>query len=254
MALAPDKPDWRWHAVTALLECAAVMLHQLDPLTQSVYKFRRQYRDRFIVTAADYAAAHELWHQRPYQRGILEGLILGGASDDVIQEEMEIGTEDIAAYVAMFFDVRGRKRLDICNMVFQGAPHKGYHQNDRLGTMHRLGWFGGYKLLQALTTSGVNSDDTQRLCSAVCRDIMRRQLPEIGLSVGSQAQFAPEYLKLSTEWDANSAQDTRNDLQEAVFKIFSQQTLEIADPSDERNLTLPAEELPYVEATEVPNA
>jgi hypothetical protein len=254
--LAPDKPDWRWHVVTPLLEFSAVhaapYIQKLDPATQKVYRFRRQFRDRAVTTLGEFVNAHEVWMNRPYQRAVLEGLLVGGATDDVIQGEMEIGKDDISAYVSMFFDIRGRKRVDIANMVFQGMPHKGFHPQDRTGSLHRLGWFGGHKLIRAILAQGLNADEEQLLCAKVCRDIVRRQLPEIGLNTGTQSQFAPDVLRLSTEWDEGTKTDddplseVAGHLVQLVRGPGSSGGVSVADPSDPANLNLPAAEPPYV--------
>lgn len=259
MAIAPDRPDWRWNAVTTLLDYshmkALTLVQRMDELTQKVYKFRRQFKDRLINSLPDYVNAHEIWIQRPFQRAVLEGLLVGGATDDIIQQEMEIGKDDIAAYVAMFFDIRGRRRMDVSNMVFQGMPHKGYHPNDKQGVMLRLGWFGGYRLIQSILAQGLNEESAQSYCAEVCQDLIRRQLPEMGLSAGYQAELAPEYLKIVTAWDAKKAGGSQGELENTLdVMIKSGVTLSVADTSDPANLRLPAQEPRYIEALEVHDA
>lgn len=187
---------------------------------------------------------------RAYQRAILEGLIIGGADDEAIQEEMEIGKDDLATYIATFFDVRGRRRADVANMVFQGLPHRGYHPQDKLGTMHRLGWFGGFKLIQSVLARGLNSEEVQRFCAEICKDIVRRQMPEMGLTVGVQTQFAPEFLKIANEWDGNKTGGTTDAAEQYILDavgVGTQEgaTVSVADPTVEANLKLPAAEPHY---------
>jgi hypothetical protein len=256
--IAPDKPDWRWHVVTPLLDYtsaqAAPHVQRFDADTQRVYRFRRQFRNRLVATLPAYVNAHEIWINRAYQRSVLEGLLLGGAEDAHIQEEMEIGKDDIAAYTAMCFDVRGRRKADISNMVFQGMPHRGFSAHDQRGSMHRLGWFGGYKLIQAILARGLNPMEAQQLCTEVCRDIMRRQMPEMGMGMGVQSQFAPEYFKITNEWDANKpppASELESDLLKSLGDAVGPEGVSVADPTVEANLRLPAAEPCYVETYEV---
>lgn len=258
--IAPDKPDWRWHLVTPLLEYspsqAAPHVQRMDSATQRVYRFRRQFRNRLITTLPDFVNAHEVWMNRAYQRSVLEGLLIGGATDEVIQAEMEIGKDDIAAYVSMFFDVRGRRKADIANMVFKGMPHKGFHAHDTLGVLHRIGWFGGYRLVQVILSQGLNADAEQQFCTNVCKDIMRRQLPEMGMGAGVQAQLAPEFLKLASDWDADKpAVSPTTELEDHIIKAVGEgvgkQGVSVADPTVEANLKLPAAEPCYVETYEV---
>ena len=252
--IAPDKADWRWHKVTPFLEyshpTAVIKVKDLDVLTQKVYKFRRQYKDRLADSLPDFVNAHEIWLQRPYQRSLLEGFLIGGAPDEVIQVEIEISKDDIAAYVAMFFDIRGRRRHDVSNMVFQGMPHKGYHTQDRLGVMHRLGWFGGYKLLQAILANGLNADESQVLCANVCKDILRRQMPEIGLAVGFQSESYTENLKmLLVDIDKGKKDETTGEIEGYLAKrVVGEMSLTIADPTVKANLEQPAAEPCYIEA------
>lgn len=259
MSIAPDKTDWRWHKVTELLDYshakAVTLAKNLDPLTQKVYKFRRQFKDRLLPSLPDFVNAHEVWLQRPYQRAVLEGLILGGAPDDIIVTEMEIGADDIAAYIAMFFDVRGRRRMDVSNMVFQGMPNKGYHPQDRLGVMHRLGWFGGFKLLQAILSQGLNTNDMQVMCANVCKDIVRRQLPEFGMAAGMQAEFIPDFLKIANDWDSGQSKSSGSDAEDAIKGLMDGiGGLDIADGSVKANLLLPAAEPCFADTIEVTHA
>lgn len=258
MAIAPDSPDWRWHAVTTLLSYthskAIAVSQQMDPLTQKVYKFRRQFKDRLIGTLPNYVNAHEIWMQRPFQRSALEGLILGGADDFLIQEEMEIDSDDIAAYTSMFFDVRGRRRMDVSNMVFKGSPHVGYHEHDRVGVMHRLGWFGGARVIQSILARGLSEDAAQSYCAEVCKDMIRRQLPEIALGAGRQRELAPEYLRIAMDWDAKKGAVDPSGVMEGVTKFMKGCGLSVADTSEPANLKLPAKEPRFIAATEVPDA
>lgn len=256
--IAPDKPDWRWHVVTPLLDYsssqAAPHVQRLDAATQRVYRFRRQFRNRLVATLPEFVSAHEIWMNRAYQRSVLEGLLVGGADDETIQAEMEIGKDDIAAYVAMFFDVRSRRRADIANMVFQGMPHRGFNPMDRLGIMHRLGWFGGFRLIQVILSRGLNPDEAQQFCTNVCKDVMRRQMPEMGLGMGVQTQFAPEYFRITSDWDADKPPAV-NELEANLLKAFGSavgtEGVSVADPTIEANLKLPAAEPCYVETYEV---
>jgi hypothetical protein len=191
---------------------------------------------------------------RAYLRSVLEGMLIGEATDEDIQKEMEIGKDDIAAYVAMFFDVRGRRKADIANMVFQGMPHRGFNVADRLGVMHRLGWFGGSKLIQVILARGLNPDDAQAFCTNVCKDIMRRQMPEMGMGMGVQSQFAPEYFRISNDWDAEkpaAVNELEATLIEALGGAVGKEGVSVADPTVEANLKLPAAEPCYVETYEV---
>lgn len=258
--IAPDKPDWRWHLVTPLLEYspaqAAPHVQRMDAATQRVHRFRRQFRNRLITTLPDFVNAHEIWMNRAYQRSVLEALLIGGASDEVIQSEMEIGKDDIAAYVLMFFDIRGRRRADVANMVFQGMPHKNFHAHDTRGALHRIGWFGGHRLVQVIISQGLNADAEQQFCANVCKDIMRRQLPEMSLGAGVQSQMAPDYLKLANEWDADkppvsTADEIEKHLRKAVEYGVGKPGVSVADPTVEANLKLPAAEPCYVETYEV---
>lgn len=228
----------------------------MDTATQRVYRFRRQFRNRLITTLPDYVNAHEIWMNRAYQRTVLEGLLVGGATDEIIQAEMEIGKDDIAAYVSMFFDVRGRRKADVANMVFQGMPHKGYHPQDTRGAMHRIGWFGGHRLVQIVLSQGLSADAEQTFCTAVCKDIMRRQMPEMSMSAGIQTQLAPDFLKLASDWDADKPPVSPNDdlekhIMKAVEGVVGVTGVSVADPTVEANLKLPAAEPCYIETYEV---
>ena len=256
--IAPDKPDWRWHLVAPLLDYsssqAAPHVQRLDPASQRVYRFRRQFRNRLVTTLPEYVNAHEIWMNRAYLRSVLEGMLIGEAPDEAIQEVMEIGKDDVAAYVAMFFDVRGRRKADIANMVFQGMPHRGFNITDRLGVMHRLGWFGGYKLIQVILARGLNPDESQVFCTNVCKDIMRRQMPEMGMGMGVQSQFAPEYFRIVNDWDAEkplAVNELEATLIEALGSAVGKEGVSVADPTIEANLKLPAAEPCYVETYEV---
>jgi hypothetical protein len=120
--------------------------------------------------------------------------------------------------------------------------------------MHRLGWFGGYKLIQVILSRGLNPDESQQFCANVCKDILRRQMPEIGMGAGVQTQFTPELLRIDNEWNAGkpaAADEVETHLLEAVVSAVGEQGVSVADPTVEANLKLPAAEPCYVETYEV---
>jgi len=247
--IAPARPDWRHARIAELLNAgyshveSMNRLRDADPLTVQVYNFLRANNGHMGYKYPNYLNAHELYNQRPWQRGLLEAMIVGGSDNDRIKQFMECDGADIDAYCAMYFDVRDRKALDICGMLFQGAPHKTYHAADRIGVLHRLAWFGKSALIEATITQGISEDKAERLFMSAYRDIVRRQLPEIGMGIGAQAQFATEYLKIADEWDEKASGRGQDDMQAGIEAAMRALTVSVADPTIGGNLEVPVQPL-----------
>lgn len=240
----PLQPDWRWHAVNV-----AFNEHRDLPLELHTDIWCRKllaYRQRSAVAASatypDISSAFQLWAQDEFRRAVLESLLLAEASNDDILMDMHLDPSVIEAYVACFFDIRGRKRADVVAMVFRGPPHKNYHGGDMIGTMHRIAWFGGIEAVRAVLACGALSEQARECQERLFADIIARQLPEVALSLPYRPEYVIEMWKAMQESRLNRQKEREfkgksDSVVEQVEAALRTVQLKLADHAQQNNLS-----------------
>lgn len=159
--------DWRWARAGAIASGQAPFNSRRDDAwVRRAAKFRRAVDA--AQSAYDFARladaqpeayyAYRLWKateretaEAAYRYGV-EARLLARSSDAEIAERTGLHEDDVAAYAALFFDVRGRldRRDFILNMVIGPAVHRGLNTRDYDLLWKLFGYMRGPHVLDAL--------------------------------------------------------------------------------------------------------
>ena len=244
VAAADDVSDneWRWVLTTELLEYtdtqAIPRLKSEDAMTRRLFKYRRAESRNMGFEYTDMCAATQIYQTRPHERMIIEALVLAGADNEKVLEYVECANADIEAYLAVFFDVRGRRPGTVCSMLFQGMPHRGTHVHDQLGIMHRLAWFGKLPIVEKVLGQGLMGEEVQGTLRSILNDTLLKNAVETAMTLGTRSDIAAEMLKITLDNTADEKPDAgaSSEYTDAVRAFLSRTSLTVADPTDGNNL------------------
>jgi len=256
--LAPDRPDWRWARVAELSEysntAALARLQEEDEPTRLAYEFRRSLDrgcgDKYPL----HDAAHELFMSRRDLRIQVEGLIIAGADDEhTAYATMTPDPKVIETYHDLFFWVRpGLDRPAWLNsVVFGGLPQMNAHPNDVSGTVLRLARKIGHVAFTELINGGLCSDMTVTDLRRMTQEVLLTQLATLSFGAGAGRDM-PEWTARMLEIGPDASRGGSDGFEKAIDTFFDELAISVADPTDERNLSLPARE-PRVADYEVVN-
>ncbi len=251
--LAPDCPSWRWNRAVQFsqmsLAVAESRLTGEDQVTRRATAYLRASKRRLgEVQFPDIYGAHQIYVNRPDIKRVVDGYLLAGADDQRVADAVWCSTGVISHYHDLFFAVRPaleRHQAWIAATVFQGMPHQNAHPTDRAGFYLRVAWLGGVDLYERLLNKGTADRETIRQLVAIMKDVLVRNSIETSMGVAGRPDLAPEFLKLSLEGDQEDQSGgslTEKQHLEAIDSFMSQVTMTVADPTDERNLKVPARE------------
>ena len=258
--LAPDRPDWRWVRVVELSGYAnaqaVARLQSEDRQTRKLYAFKRALDRGASDTYAVYHAAHYLHNSLPEQRFILEGMLLAGADNPRVAQQLALGDqglEVVQAYHDTFFEVRPYldKPAWITAAVLEGPSYRA-HQHDRKGLTLRLAWLLGLQVFEELMFRAGRSTEAQSVICELVEGIMHSHVAELAFSAGSRSEL-PEWVGGflgRVEDQRRKGGAGGDDYAEAISSFLGGMGLSVADPTDERNLSLPAREPRAVEYRE----
>lgn len=248
--LAPDRPDWRWARVAELSQYsdtqAAARLEHEDAQTRSAFRFKRAL-DRGL--AGEYPvtrAAYDCFVNRPQHKWALDGLLLAGATDEQVAVAIFADPSIVKTYHDLFFWVRPGLQHPawISSTLFGGMPHRSAHAHDHYGLALRLAWLGGVDtFLQVIDRQPATSQMTKLLRELASSTLLKNSV-ETAFTIGSRGDQAAEIMRFSIENGARDdvAVNVEDDVHKALNTFMSTMSLSVADPSDERNLRLPARE------------
>lgn len=247
--LAPDRVDWRWARVVELSQYsdteALPRLSKDDGVTQSAFRFKRALDKGLGENHPQLYAAHYIYINKSHIRQMIEALILAGASDEKVMEYIWVDDPGvIQAYHDLFFCVRpGLNRFAwICSTVFGGLPHQNTHQLDRHGILLRLAWFGGLEVAEQLLRGGTLSQDVRLRLREVMKDALLRNATETALTLTSRSDQAPDLMRLTLDMSDAGDAGSGSGYEDAVAEFMGGIGLAVANPRDQRNLSLPARE------------
>ena len=256
--LAPDRPDWRWARVADLSQysttAALARLQHEDELTRQAYDFRRAL-DRGLVRGEFEAfdAAYQIFMNRPELRIHVEGLLIAGADNETVAHDAFSDEEVVEIYHELFFWVRpGLDRSAWLNStVFGGMPHINANLHDIHGTSLRLARKIGVDAFRQLVGAGLSSETSVQQLRSMVNEVLLTQVAMMSFSAGTSREL-PEWVgRLMDQKDAGSGSGNP-ELDKAVDAFFEGFSVSVADPTEERNLSLPAqEERVNIEACEV---
>lgn len=251
MALAPARIDWRWAQAAEATEFSETQaLHRIqsaDQRTRDAYRFKRAVDSGFEPQDwPDIAAAYELFTNRPRERLAIEGMLLAQADDLSAAAMIGCGAEDVSAYHDLFFDVRPQlgHAAWVVGQLFQGGLYAAFSPRDVVAQMHRVAWLGGPEIFQAYYTGKYDDTIRSQMVERI-RDLMSKQTLLAAGCVNGGAELNMELLRVFID-DTNHAvantisSSTNEQLGGEVLKFLSAMPLTVADPTDKRNLSLPA--------------
>jgi len=246
--LAPDRPDWRWARVAELSQysntAALARLQDEDELTRQAYEFRRALDRGMRAKFEAHDAAYEIFMNRRDLRLQVEGMIIAGASNEQVADAAFIpDTEVVEVYHDTFFWVRPglNKPAWLNSVVFGGLPHMNSHLNDTSGTVLRLARKIGPEAFRDLIDGGLSADTTVTQLRRMTNEVLLAQMAMFSFAAGSGRDM-PEWMgKLIEKKEADVSQGG-GEMDKALDSFFSGLAISVADPTDERNLSLPARE------------
>jgi hypothetical protein len=254
MALAPDRPDWRWAQVLKLAQYsdtqALARLRNEDALVQRLFRFKRALDKGLGEQTPALFAAHSIYTNRPRLKLVVEGYLLAGADNAKVATSAWCSEEDVQAYQDSFFDVReGRKHPSwIIETVMGGLPHRAAHPNDITGLIYRYAWLGGIEFMDRFISSDcdISSPKVQLRILGLAKELIIRNSFDIAATMAGRSDIAADTLKIALDVDRDS-KETRTSGDDAVGRSVSafmeQLGISVADPTDPSNLKPPAREL-----------
>lgn len=99
-------PEWRWLRAMHMHETGRRIDHRIDDEWVSLARDALRVRGRTNSPAATVQAARDVWVGEPNRRGEMEARLLAGDEDVVIAACTALPERVVAAYAAVFFDVR----------------------------------------------------------------------------------------------------------------------------------------------------
>jgi hypothetical protein len=247
----PLRPDWRWARAIELGEHSRQdsvgRLVKEDRMTNLLFDFHKKHGQMQGEDFPEIFQAHDYFQYQVKARVVIEGYLMAGATDEEIAESFGCPPGVVKIYHDAFFAVRPylHKPGWIAAAVFGGFPHKGYNPGDQVGLAHRIGWFGKVDLFDKYLSMGLESE-TLRKISELTRQLLAAHSPEIALMAGHRPEQAAEMLKLTI---GDGSPDTGRtgvgsaENAAAVEKFVSNLPISVANPTEERNLSLPEREL-----------
>lgn len=243
---------------------AVYHLKDADRLVREAYKYKMA-RDRGSDTSRwpEIEAAYEFYANRPFEKLAIEGMLLAGAKDDVdIGQFAACSGGDVAVYHDLFFDVRPRLKSPgwIAARFFQGEPYGPSSSRDRVGRMHRLAWLGGKDLFECVYT-GLYDDALRVKIQQQIRGILAKTSMLNALTYSGNQELNVQVLSIflddTHKQIAAAAQQQGggdSDYSKALIDFLRAKPPVVADLTDPRNLSLPADEpraSSYIEAAHV---
>jgi hypothetical protein len=257
--LAPDRPDWRWARVADLSQFsntqATARLRSEDEATRRAYMFRRALDRGTPDDFPDLHAAHHVFHTRPHARFFLEGMLLAGADNERIASvSADVDAVSVVqAYHDLFFAVRPylKKPAWVVASVFQGPVYR-THAMDRSGIMLRVAWILGPQAFETMVCRGNATELDRNQIRTMVETILHSQLAEVAFSAATR-QDLPDWITafLAKVDDAKAPGSSDAEVSGHVVSFLDGLALSVADPTDTRNLNLPAREARAIAIPEV---
>lgn len=247
--IAPDRPDWRWVRVAELSQysttAATARLRDEDEITRRAYAYRCALDRNFGDKDPAFHRAHQLFMGNKHLRLHVEGLILGGADNDLICDAAFLGDPEVVElYHETFFWVRPalNKPLWINAVVLDGMAQMNTHPGDITGCIYRLAWKLGHQTFYQLLQQGICPETTLVQLKRMTVEVLTTQLATLSFSAGVGREL-PEWAGglLNAKDDMQKAGNT-SDFEKSLDAFFEGLSIAVADPTDNRNLTLPARE------------
>ncbi len=254
MSLAPARVDWRWALASDATEYtqtqALARLAGADPIVLDGYRFKRaadagRPTDKWPAVES----AYELKTNRPAERLFIEGMLLADADYAYIATMAGCSPDDVRAYHDLFFDVKTRLQSSawVVGNLFQGALYQTMNVRDRIAQMHRLAWLGGVAVFEAYYTGRYDDEIRQKVVHSI-RDIMaKKTLLMVGCTEGGDETkldmiriFIDDTNKVVRE--VLGGPGAEKEYGAAVMSFLSSVSMQVVNPADPANLTLPARE------------
>jgi len=252
--LLPDRPDWRWARVATLsqlsLSEATARLQKEDDETRLLYRFKRSLDCGDVDRYPAHLAAYQIYVENAIARLYLEGMLLAGATDDAIMEQAPFCDERILeVFHTAFFNVRPfrTKSSWVVSYVIRGSLNSA-NAHDRSGMSLRLAWLLGADLFEQMLFKGTLGERGRGVVREMVKDISYSQLAEFALSASSRHE-APEGLRMLIEWkhEAAGGGGVDDKMSDAISTFLGDLGITVADPTESRNLQLPAAEPRHIE-------
>jgi hypothetical protein len=253
VSLAPGRLDWRWAKASEVAEYtdsqAVYHLRGADAATVDAYRFKRAVDRGEPWPDTPTAAAYELFIQpnRFEERLFVEGMLLAGAKNEDFAAKVPCAPADVQAYHDLFFDVRPRLEAPawIVGQLFHGGLYGPMNLRDRAGVVHRLAWMAGPQIFEAYATGNQDPALREKMAERIKDIVAKQSLISSMCLAGHGGEVDIEVLRVFIDVDRQIKETVKNigadESSQAVLAEFVRSVpFKVADPTDVRNLTLPA--------------
>ncbi len=261
--LAPGRIDWRWASAADATEYsdseAVSKLQSADPATREAFLFKRALDAGLDVSRwPSYSAAYELYSSREKERLFVEGLLLAGAPNELVADMSACDPEDVQAFHDLFFDVR--PRLDkpgwVVAHLFGGTLYGAINPRDKVAQLHRIAWLGGEDVFLSYYSGEWNPKLGNNL-AALIKGVLAKQSLLASMCITGRDEINIDVLRVFLETTKEDIAKTvgggSKEQEAAVMEFIKSVPLTVADPTDQRNLNLPAREKRAHDYLEAPN-
>ncbi len=185
-------------------------------------------------------------------------MILADSNDDTIANLAACDSADIQAFHDLFFDVRSRlmKPGWVVAQLFGGSLYGSINPRDRVAQLHRIAWLGGQDIFLSYYSGDWNPTLATDMSDLIKSVLAKQSLLASMCMVGRDEvniDVLRVFLETTKEDVARTAAGGDEEQSRAILGFLKSIPLTVADPTDERNLTLPAQEKRAHEYLEVKN-
>jgi hypothetical protein len=243
-------PHWRWsNALTIVAEkktefARAGALRREDDYTARAVRFLVSKDQRQYCEDRDVSAAYSLFTDPRLHtyKAVIEAMLLAGMSDEDIAQETTLQELAVDAYDKLFFNVRPylSKPAMVCIMVFNGMAHSPVNKLSKSEIMLRIAYLGRKDMLMEFIRSEGNPVMEAKLIAYI-KSAMKKRAFEYVLQGGGE-EAATEQLKLVLDKREEDGVKGSDQVAKATAEFLAGVSLTVADPTDKRNLALPARE------------
>jgi hypothetical protein len=253
---------WRWTLALDSLKPAEEQQHRTpwrsDPVIATARKWKMllekgRGHQRYPIIAQAHALANGGSSMRP----LVEGMLLCDRDDETIAAFFNVDPAVIRMYHDLFFDVRGRTHAwRIAHIIGSAPVHDRPPAPDEV-LIHRVAIVGGWApfRLMYVEPGTLSAADIAQVIATITSNLLR----QVHTSSYSASDNPTQTLRAFDSYGSQSASPTAagqqdSDLGREVLNFLQSFPVTVADPTDPKNLCLPAREPRGYEYTMKPAA
>lgn len=240
---------WRWGLVAQHSDLTVVQaswaLRKEDPLTRSAWAFSKCLSDgEDLDRYSAIAQAYHLTFTEPNTAAQLEGLLLCSLDNEEISRHLGLAPEAIQTFHDLYFDVRGRTKSWLVAKLLNGHPVPEIDPADTRLLMRQVAIVHGWDVVRPLffSTGEPTPASLQAALGAIGSNVVH-QLLRASCSQASGVRGLQSMVESLRPTPTDGGQESTNEAMGVeLMRFLTSLPMEVADPNDPANRSLPARE------------